>query len=165
MTRAASILAIAFFAISFMPPLWACTCGWVSLDGVGDQPPPLEMREFRGYEAVFTGTVIRLELEEFPQPTETCSECSIMETVATFEVSESWSEQLGSTFSVRTKYWTPSCGYEFRLGRSYLVFAERQSRKNRYHVEQCSRTTAFPQAKAAREELVRVAGEPLGAKP
>lgn len=57
-----------------------------------------------------------------------------------FEVFHVWKGQVGEEIQVRTQFGGGTCGYTFRLGESYLVYASHITDKQ-IAVHQCSRTS------------------------
>jgi hypothetical protein len=103
---------VVFLSIMFVAQVrvYGCTC--VSLD------IPLS-REVSGRlkdsTAVFSGEAIKLE--KIP---------GTRDLIATFSVDESWKGDIASMIEVRTAMDGASCGYDFRIGTSYLVYAFQQ---------------------------------------
>lgn len=86
---------------------FACTCA--------DIPDPLKDKVawwLKDSTAVFTGESIKLE--KIPQT---------RDMVVTFSVDEFWKGDLSGVVELRTPIDSASCGFDFRIGRSYLVYA------------------------------------------
>jgi hypothetical protein len=73
-----------------------------------------------------------------------------------FRVSEVWKGPEQDTLEVSTPRYEASCGYSFKEGQEYLVYAEGKKMKVTY----CGRTTLLSKASADLEVLVN--GETLG---
>jgi hypothetical protein len=93
--------------------------------------------------AVFTGEVLKID-----RPSSIRS--SLAPETVTFRVSESWKGPEGATLEVRTPVSGMSCGYPFKEGQEYLVYAYG---KQDLKVDLCSGTKALSKAGADLAEL------------
>ena len=92
--------------------VYACSCG--------DLDIPLSQKVagwLRSSNAVFSGEAIKLE--KIP---------GTRDLVATFAVDEFWKGDIAPTIEIRTSMDGASCGYDFKIGTSYLVYAFKQPR-------------------------------------
>lgn len=96
----------------------ACTC----------LPPPPPARAVAEAAAVFVGQVI--SFEEFPAQ---------YERLARFSVQRAWKGLSGEVDSIYTPFSEASCGYDFEVGETYLVYAFIDER-GRMMTHLCSRT-------------------------
>jgi hypothetical protein len=111
----------------------ACTCGSTSSNGQKEIESELSSSE-----AVFSGEVVDFEKGSSiaaPWPTETVS----------FRVSEVWKGPERETLGVSTATQGSACGYAFKEGREYLVYAYG---KQDLEVDLCSRTKPLSEAGA-----------------
>jgi hypothetical protein len=104
-------------------------------------PPPVE-RALAQSSAVFAGEVVDLEkggtmYGEVPS------------TTVSFRVSEVWKGPERETLQVNTPSQGPACGYPFKEGQEYLVYA----RGGRMNVNVCGRTTPHSEASADLQAL------------
>ena len=131
---ASVVLAVLGF-VFLLPPdcASACTCSSASLNG---QKGPES--ELSSSEAVFSGEVVDFEKgssNPAPWPTETVS----------FRVSEVWKGSERETLEVSTPTQGSACGYAFKEGREYLVYAYG---KQDLETDGCSRTKPLSEAGA-----------------
>ena len=111
----------------------ACSCAW----------PQRTERELDRSSAVFAGEVLDLKRG--------------FETIkVSFRVSEVWKGPEQDTLEVSTPRYEASCGYSFKEGQEYLVYAEGK----RMEVSSCGGTTLLSEASADFEALGN--GETLG---
>ena len=133
---------LALMISSIATAAFACECGGVSVvDGqrtMSSDPPPLSTSELKGYTAVFSGRVVRLDVDRVRS--KQCEECFTQDVVATFEVSSQWKGHSGHEYVVRTPGSSSACGYPFELGQEYLVYVKKGTHDFRYDVDLCSRT-------------------------
>jgi hypothetical protein len=94
--------------------------------------------------AVFTGEVVKID-----RPSSIKS--SLAPETVTFRVSESWKGPEGATLEVRTPISGMSCGYPFKEGQEYLVYAH--GKQQDLKVDLCSGTKALSKAGADLAEL------------
>jgi hypothetical protein len=93
--------------------------------------------------AVFTGEVVKID-----RPSSIKS--SLAPETVTFRVSKSWKGPEGATLEVKTPISGMSCGYPFKEGQEYLVYAHG---KQDLRVDLCSGTKALSKAGADLAEL------------
>ena len=106
--------------------------------------------------AVFAGEVVEIDRPSRPLKS------SIDPVTVTFRVSESWKGPVRGMLKVRTPVSGVSCGYSFRSGESYLVYASEASivEGEGLEVLLCSETKPLSEASADLEALGN--GETLG---
>src|SRR5688572_12494594 len=126
----ASIFVLIAAASSF-----ACTCA----------PSQSATEELKRAAAVFAGRV--LEVKRHKRPANLFADVEVI-----FVVDRDWKGVEGTTVSVFTGSWSASCGYGFKAGRTYLVYAY-ENTERRLVTGICSRTTRL---KNAREDLKQI---------
>jgi hypothetical protein len=119
----------------------ACSCGGMP----GSEREQAE-RELAYSSAVFAGKVVSITKGE-PTP---------RSKLVSFRVSEVWKGPEQDTLEVSTPRYEASCGYSFKEGQEYLVYAEGK----RMEVSSCGGTTLLSEASADFEALGN--GEALG---
>ena len=123
------VIAVSFF----VQPLLACSCLQEADIETG---VPLALQQA---DAVFLGNVVSVEKDRI-------SEFETYETTV-FAVQSKWKGALGATLTTRILTTCCLCGYQFSVGRAYLVYAK-QAHNGQYRVSTCSRTKHGDQAKA-----------------
>lgn len=131
-----AIAAIAFTFAAAETSL-ACSCR-ASLDSVKKQVS----KAYKQSAAIFSGTVKSIE---------TASNGS--EVIVKFSVKDTWKGAIGKEVTVTTALESSMCGYDFEVGREYLVYA--YGTVDKLGVGLCSRTTSMPNQSDARY-LVRL---------
>lgn len=117
-------LALAIFMFAAPQESWACSCI------VKDIPEKQQVLEsYKGSTAVFSGEVI--EIIQSDENTKTIK----------LKLVESWKMALGEMVTVTTANDSAMCGYEFVIGKKYLVYANESS--GELFVNNCSRTSEF----------------------
>jgi hypothetical protein len=112
------VLGVALFLpVASALPLAACSC--VQDFPAGDQP----CASYASADAVFVGHVIDVTIRE----TRPEDEDSFDRKLVTLAVDEAFRGVAGSTVVVRTGMGGGDCGYDFRKGESYFVYASRWS--------------------------------------
>ena len=106
--------------------------------------PPSTERALADSDAVFVGEVVKLDR---PSPFKSSAS---LET-DTFRVSESWKGPEGGMLEVRTPLMGVSCGYPFKVGQEYLVYA--YEGKQGIETDGCSQTKPLSEADADLEVL------------
>jgi hypothetical protein len=108
----------------------ACSC-------VGETDPKTAVRQSN---AVFSGRAVdeRVLTPNNPDP-------ELREREITFEVTSIWKGDLRRRVRVRTAIDNAMCGYDFRRGITYLVYA--WSERGGLRTNNCSRTTPSDQAR------------------
>ena len=119
------------FSLAAADAALACSCA--------PAPPPQEALQQAA--AVFTGTVVGVDT------------AGVTNTVR-LRVERSWKGAKCGEVTVVTSADSAACGYDFQVGQSYLVYAERQ--KGKLNASLCSRTSLTSQAA---EDLAAL-GEP-----
>ena len=130
---ASIVLAVLGFMFLIPDCASACTCMSASSNGQKEIESELSSSE-----AVFSGEVVGFEKGASiaaPWPTETVS----------FRVSEVWKGPERETLEVSTATQGSACGYAFKEGREYLVYAYG---KQGLEVDLCSRTKPLSEAGA-----------------
>jgi hypothetical protein len=125
----------------------ACTC---SFSFAGSQP----CQAYSGAGAVFTGLVtnistIPLDLGD--------GSSGYRQRLVRFELDESFHGVKGRTAEVITGMGGGDCGYDFKEGERYFVYAYRDPKDNTLHVGICGRTRSLAEATADLEYARRVA--------
>jgi len=114
---------------------YACTCA----------PSQSATAELKRAAAVFSGKVLEIKRHK--------EAANLFEGVEViFVVDRDWKGVEGTTVSVFTSSWGASCGYGFKAGRTYLVYAY-ENTERRLVTSICSRTTRL---KNAREDLKQI---------
>jgi len=150
--------------------LWPCEC-------LGKTSP---QQSLACKDAVFIGYVVDISqgtqwvAHDTPRP-EDCSLrleyengsydlCFAPDHVVTFEITTSWKGvELGKA-AVKTDAQATACGYGFRVGESYLVYAERNRPTGELSTSTCSLTKLEPEAATDRLALGPPAHEAFSAK-
>ena len=123
---------------------------------LGNSPEERAERALKESTAVFAGEVVEIDRPSLPLKS------SIDPVTVTFRVSESWKGPERGMLKVRTPVSGVSCGYSFRSGESYLVYASEASivEGEGLEVLLCSETKPLSEASADLEALGN--GEALG---
>lgn len=114
------------------PSAQACSCG-----GSG---PPCE--SYGSASAVFVGTVIGTR--EMDKPKTVDRDDVFYPRLFKFSVEQSYLGVAGTEFEILTGYGGGDCGYEFKIGARYLVYASLH--RGKLVTTTCSRTRPFSQA-------------------
>ena len=122
----------------FPPPQTAQACSCV--------PPESVQKELEKSDAVFRGVVTDME-----KPAQFFGGSSGDLVEVTLEVEETWKGVETKEVIVQTAISSASCGFEFEVGKEYLVYA-RQTGEG-LHVSLCSRTAAIEYATNDLDEL------------
>ena len=130
---ASVVLAVLGFVFLFPDCAYACSCMGAS-----------EQRYLASSEAVFSGEVV--EVEEGPALTDFGSSFRV-----TLRASEVWKGPQQETLEVNTPRIGASCGYPFKEGQEYLVFADEG--KQGFEVNSCGGTRRVTEAEEALEVL------------
>lgn len=101
--------------------------------------PPPPRAALQAFAAVFDGTVARIERDPAAGP--------FAEIRVTFVVHTQWKGVTASPLRLMTQGDSAMCGYAFRLGQRYLVYADRMPTE--LAVGLCSRTRLYDAAEAA----------------
>jgi hypothetical protein len=112
---------------------YACSCA----------PPPSPKKSLEKAAAVFSGKVLKIEKDgEF-------------ELAVTFAVDQVWKGKEAKELVVRTGTNDGICGYKFKKGASYLIYAHESTRDEmKYLVTNiCTRTAALADAQEDLKEL------------
>jgi hypothetical protein len=137
---ALSSLVLAVLGVVFLLPpqcAFACQCTMLP-DGMDTE------RALADSEAVFSGEVVKIDR---PSPFKSGAD---LET-DTFRVSEVWKGPEQRTLEVRTALMGASCGYPFKEGQEYLVYA--YTGKQGLEVDLCNGTQPLTEANADLEVL------------
>lgn len=111
------------------PSAYACSCA----------PPPPPKKALEGSDAVFSGKVTKIEIDEKKFRKE-----------VTIEVQTVWKGAKKKTLVVRTASNGAACGYDFKKGKSYLVYC---FGKKSLSTSICTRTKPLDKAEKDIEEL------------
>ncbi|AIF45248.1 hypothetical protein X953_05965 [Virgibacillus sp. SK37] len=102
--------------------------------------PGAPKEEFKHSSAVFTGKVI----ERIDKNENNLIQSSADQIAVVFKVDKTWKGINETEVIVYTERDSASCGFEFKLNNSYLVYATKKD--NKLHVSLCSRTTTLTEA-------------------
>lgn len=123
-----TISLVALLALAFAGGIdslaWACKC----------KQPPDTKTALAGSPAVFVGKVTRVD------------EAGEHEYAVTFEVDQSWKGVTAKEVVVRTAKQSATCGYNFEMGKSYLVYCTASTEKE-LRTGICTRTRNLIEAK------------------
>lgn len=100
----------------------SCSCG---------EPPPLK-KEFNSTFAIFVGKVIKGEAIKI--------EDNYVDRKFTVEISKVIKGELKNIVEIFTSIDDADCGYDFIIGRSYLIYAWNNDKGNKLIINCCSRT-------------------------
>lgn len=100
----------------------SCSCG---------EPPPLT-KEFNITSAIFVGKIIKGEAIKIDD--------TYMDRKFTVEISKVIKGKLKDTVEIYTSIDCGACGYDFIIGRNYLIYAWNNEEENKLIVNLCSRT-------------------------
>jgi hypothetical protein len=133
--RAVPVLAsVGLLVVATACPARACLCK--------DDGPPLDQAR-SGAVAVFAGRVVSSRPTHWNSFGRAARGLSYR-----FEVDDVWKGDVGPTVAVVTGSGRGDCGYPFKVGRSYLVFAERELDGTRLSTWLCTRTNQVPSSGA-----------------
>lgn len=121
-----SILTLLF--ISIVTNTYSCDCVSTSFK-----------EAIENYESIFSAKV--LNITDIP---ESCYKGDCLAVTVELEIIENFREANMDTITVYTGKYTPSCGYPFEVGNSYLVYVSNQNEN--YNVSLCSRTSLLEKA-------------------
>ena len=127
-----TLLSLVFWLAVIAPSAHACTCG-----GSG---PPCE--SYGAASAVFAGTVIRVSQREVPKTVDP-DDIGYRRQVK-FSADQIYLGVEGTEIEILTGYGGGDCGYEFKIGARYLVYASLH--RGKLITSTCSRTRPFSQA-------------------
>jgi len=121
-----TIFFFAFFTVLNASNVFACSCV-----PQGDESIEPQVKEaYTNSTAVFVGEVV----EVIQKPDTFITEVK-------FKVLKSWKNEFKDTASITTGRGGGDCGYEFEVGKRYLVYADGDKNKLRTNI--CTRTSAF----------------------
>ena len=135
----ASLVLTVLGVVFLLPPQCASACQCTMLPGSQDAE-----RALADSEAVFSGEVVKIDR---PSPFKSGAD---LET-DTFRVSEVWKGPEQRTLEVHTALMGASCGYPFKEGQEYLVYA--YTGKRGLEVDLCNGTQRLTEAEADLEVL------------
>jgi hypothetical protein len=124
-TKMRIILAVIFLTFISIKS-YACSCMSYDIE-----------KEYEKYEVVFIGKVIKTEKESFVDSKFLFPYKFIK---VKFEVQKRYKGQAESKFEIITPNDSASCGYPFKKGIEYVVFASHNKEKRKYDVTSCSPT-------------------------
>ena len=126
-------LALCVFAhLAGAPSAEACSC-------ISSGPA---CQAFWTTDVVFDGTVMTIEPTS-REETFSSRTFQVTEFVVTLQVRQTWKGVEGETVQVITNGSGASCGFDFKMGGRYLVFASRGGNDSRPRVSLCSFTRAY----------------------
>jgi hypothetical protein len=138
-TALVRVAAIAGMVVFLAPQnAGTCSCQYIEDAGVG-----IEISDL-----VFLGRVVALEVVPTTEPTRVHQADDVL---ATFEVQRGWKGEMSDRITVRTPFGDVVCGFDFRIGRDYLVYANWWD--GEVYVSLCSRTAPFLEAQQDMEDL------------
>ena len=144
----ARLVSVALLAVSLVALLPDCAsaCSCATLPGSQQE---IAKRELQNAAAVFSGEVVEIDRPSPPLNS------SIAPVTVTLRVSESWKGPERETLEVKTPVSDVSCGYTFRSGESYLVYANEASivEAEGLEVLLCSETKPLSEAAADLEAI------------
>lgn len=129
MKNLTTLLIVAVLALP-APPVLACSC----------PPPPPPKEAMEKSTAVFSGKVLKVEVDEAKH-----------QRTVTIEVERAWKGMDRKTVVITTGSNDGICGYNFQKDRSYLVYADGEDGKLSTNI--CTRTKGIEQAKMDIEAL------------
>ncbi len=132
---ASVVLTVLGFVLLLPECASACSCAIL-----GGDPQERVESELSSSEAVFSGEVVKID-----RPSGPVWSSADLET-DTFRVSESWKGPEGGMLEVRTAVSGMSCGYPFKEGKEYLVYAS--GGQQGLKVDGCSSTKPLSKAGA-----------------
>jgi hypothetical protein len=135
----ASLVLTVLGVVFLLPPQCASACQCTMLPGGQDAE-----RALADSEAVFSGEVVKIA------PPSPWKSSATVET-DTFRVSEVWKGPRQRTLEVHTALFGASCGYPFKEGQEYLVYA--YAGKHGLEVDLCNGTQRLTEAEADLEVL------------
>src|SRR5215207_4624179 len=149
---AVTLLALALLALL---PDCASACSCAILGNSPQERAEIALKEST---AVFAGEVVEIDRPSPSRPIRS----SIDPVTVSFRISESWKGPERDMLKVRTPVSGVSCGYKFRAGESYLVYASEALfvEGEGLEVSSCSETKPLSEASADLEALGN--GETLG---
>ncbi|MFD0587158.1 hypothetical protein ACFQZE_03995 [Paenibacillus sp. GCM10027627] len=110
-------------------PVYACDCAI-----------PTDVQEEKlNHDAVFEGTVAG-----YKKPGKLFNKSTADKATWTFNVHQVWKGKVASTIAVKSALHSASCGYQFKEGDRYLVYARKTG--DSLEVSLCSRTTLISSA-------------------
>jgi hypothetical protein len=126
----------------------ACTC---TFSFAGSQP----CKAYSGAGAVFTGLVTNISTTTLNTSD---ARSGYQQRLVRFDLDEAFLGVKGRTAEVITGMGGGDCGYEFKEGERYFVYAYRDTKDNTLHAGICGRTRTLTEATADLEYARRVAG-------
>lgn len=130
-------LAVVFTGLLVPDASLSCSC----------EPPGTPLEELALYDAVFTGRVVAIaQIAGTPEE----------DVWILFQLSAVWKGALREDIAIRTGPYDAACGYSFKVGGEYLVYAYFPGDGDLY-TGLCSRTNSLT---AAREDVEQL-GEPI----
>jgi hypothetical protein len=152
---------VAFLALLFSDvAAYGCSC--VRMDD--GKPPRLSNGEAapRASEVETPGLVVLLAkavaVKAKPSGDPKADEYFPKGSITTFKVSRSWNETVGATVDVESGFPGGGCGWVFKVGTEYVIFATRD-KNGTLTTNICTRTTSTNDAPDLVENIVRVAGK------
>ena len=132
--RRATVIAFAVLGALFAaPPADACTC-------VSPGPP---CQQFWGADAVFDATVESIEPTSRDENIGEGHVVTMREHLVHLKIAQAWKGVAAGALDVVTASEGSACGYAFKPGRRYLVFAYRRPADGRWGVTSCGATREY----------------------
>ena len=143
-----SALLIAFSLL--IQQAWACSC----------VPPPSVEESFKSTDAVFTGTVMKIEQEFDTTVNDHGDTIVLFGQVKTVTIKldtdyKSTNTKKGAIITIKTASNSAACGYYFQKGKKYIVYAYTNKEDGMLSTNLCTRTKQYDEQEAA--ELERLA--------
>ncbi len=122
--------------------LTVCICTAHHADACSCPPPPAPDKALEVTHAVFMGKATKVAVAGGVRTT-------------TFKIARTWKGTTGQTIVVKTAEHGATCGYIFKEGESYLVYANHDAKKKQFWTNICTRT----RTKAAAAGDIKVIGK------
>lgn len=146
-------LFLSVFAVS-VSPAHACSCA--------SRGPACQA--FWETAAVFDATVLNIEPARRDEAISPDRTVQITEYMVKLDVRQSWKGVAAGLVEVVTSGEESSCGFDFKIGRRYLVFAHRRISNGPFNVSLCSLTREFDGTGDAADFLASLTGPEKGGR-
>lgn len=133
-----ALLVMTLFVFTDVKVSFACDCGF----------EPDYVKALEKSDVVFDGIVSSKKAPSRTRFGETSSAALV---AWTFQVNGSWKGEIPEKYTVYSAQASPSCGYEFEVGKRYIVFGSNDYDKMK--VSLCSNTMQLTDASFVHEEL------------
>lgn len=135
-----SVLLIVFSL--FIQQTWACSCG----------APPSIGESLKSYDAVFTGTVLKIEDDLIPSDDDPSLSYASSQTVTikleTVYKTAAGTKTIEKIVKIKTAISGAACGYYFQKGKKYIVYAYTNKQDGQLWTNLCTRTKRYDKAEA-----------------